>query len=176
MGRPAAERTAQKKIGGPKLAEVAGVRAIAADELDSLAEGARAYFAEAGDHGSFKGGFDERAFAATWGGIIRTGHGRVWGSFDRDGRITGALSGLKQVDLCNGDLIAAVVFWYLIPEYRGSRDCLRLFRSFEAWAVEIGAKRLAVGHLARLMPRSFEKFYRRLGYELNEMHYMKELQ
>ncbi len=52
-------------------------------------------------------------------------------------------------------------------------DCIRLFRVFESWAKEVGARRLAVGHLVNLMPVSFEKFYARMGYVKNEMHWMK---
>jgi len=69
---------------------------------------------------------------------------------------------------------AAVVFWYSRPGHRGNG--IRLFNAFENWACQIGAKRLSVGHLARLMPEKFEKFYHRRGYELNEFNYSKMIQ
>jgi GNAT superfamily N-acetyltransferase len=73
----------------------------------------------------------------------------------------------------NGALTASVVFWYTIPGLRG--DGLRLFAAFEDWARQIGAKRLSVGHLARLLPEKFQRFYARRGYAFNELNYMKIL-
>jgi len=73
----------------------------------------------------------------------------------------------------NKALTASAIFWYSRPGHRGNG--IRLFNAFENWALQIGAKRLSVGHLARLLPNKFEKFYRRRGYELNELHYTKIL-
>jgi GNAT superfamily N-acetyltransferase len=75
--------------------------------------------------------------------------------------------------LYNDALVAAVVFWYSGKGYRGGAGGMRMFRAFEDWASQIGAKRLSVGNLARLMPEKFEKFYRRRGYEFNEVNFTK---
>jgi hypothetical protein len=50
-----------------------------------------------------------------------------------------------------------------------------LFKAFEDWAFQIGAKRLSVGHLARFMNDKFQKFYLRHGYQFNEVNYTKIL-
>jgi GNAT superfamily N-acetyltransferase len=60
-----------------------------------------------------------------------------------------------------------------MPGSRGGG--LRLFKAFEDWAFQIGAKRLSVGHLARFMNDKFQKFYLRRGYQFNEMNYTKIL-
>jgi GNAT superfamily N-acetyltransferase len=75
----------------------------------------------------------------------------------------------------NESLTAAVMFWYQRRDHRGGAGGLKLFRAFEDWAGQIGAKRLSVGHLARLKPEKFEKFYRRRGYELNEVNWFKSI-
>jgi hypothetical protein len=50
-----------------------------------------------------------------------------------------------------------------------------LFKAFEDWALHIGARRLSVGHLARLMPDKFRKFFLSRGFEMNEVNYTKNI-
>lgn len=106
--------------------------------------------------------------------MLRSGRGKLWASFAAGtGEITGALGAIRTGWFYNEALTAAVMFWYSRPGYRGHG--IRLFNAFESWALQIGAKRLSVGHLAKLMPDKFEKFYQRRGYELNELNFFKAL-
>ncbi len=144
------------------------------EQLPLCLEGGRLFF-EAAKH---PGGFVPGVFLDTFGALVESGRGIVLASFDAQGdnkTITGALGGVLAPSPFNGQLMAIEMFWFVLPEYRGRSDALRLFSAFEDWAVEVNADMISMIHLLALAPDKLEKLYRRRGYTPIEVNYIKEL-
>jgi GNAT superfamily N-acetyltransferase len=151
------------------------IERLTPDNLHLCLEGGVSFFAE----GKLPGGFVPGEFLARVGGLIEDGRGIVLASFDVRGDkkvITGALAGVLAPSLFSGRLMATEVFWYVLPEYRGRSDALRLFAAFEEWAAEVNAKMICFIHLIALAPEKLEKLYRSRGYTPVEVCYLKEVQ
>jgi len=63
----------------------------------------------------------------------------------------------------------------VIPEHRGKKDGVRLFREMEREAIERGSIAILPGHLKSINPDGFQKFFEREGYEVREIMYRKVL-
>lgn len=144
------------------------IKLLTTDELPLCYEGGKLFFGE----GKLPGGFDPTAFQLTWGGMIATGAGIVYGMFNGN-KIEGALGGIIHRDLNNFDMVAVECFWYMLPGSRGNG--IALLNEFESWAKLAGAKRVAMIHLTNLQPEILRKLYERRGYKEIEVHYVKEL-
>lgn len=126
--------------------------------------------------GKMPGGFSPSVFIRSFGELIDSGRGIVLASFERQGdkkTITGALGACLAPSPFNGRLIAAEMFWYVLPEFRGHG--LKLLRAFEAWAVESKAEFVSMVHLESLQPTKLKELYMRFGYSLLESYYLKAL-
>lgn len=144
------------------------------ENLHLCLDGGRAFFEE----GKLPGSFVPEEFIARIGALIEDGRGIVLASFDVGGdkrTITGALAGVLAPSLFSGKLMAVEILWYVLPEYRGRSDALRLFSAFEDWAVEMKAEMISFIHLIALAPEKLEKLYRRRGYTPVEVNYLKVL-
>ena len=76
-------------------------------------------------------------------------------------------------DIYGSDLVAEEFFWFVSESYR--KDGIRLYRTFENWARERGAKTLQMVHLSDSMPDKLKKFYLRSGFAEIETRYAKSL-
>lgn len=90
-----------------------------------------------------------------------------------EGKLIGALAGIKFPDLHCGELIAVETFWYVVKDQRGKG--IMLLDAFERWAKMQHCVKCAMIHLVDSMPKKLEVLYKRRGYELIELHYVKEL-
>jgi GNAT superfamily N-acetyltransferase len=141
---------------------------LTADELGLLAPLGEAFYLSS----TVLGTFDPAQFEATWRQILAMGLGVVYAS-TVDGKIVGAIGGMRHKDANSADMIATEMFWFVDPLRRG--DGLKLYDAFEDWAKSQGCQQLQMVHLADSMPAKLERFYERKGYRKLEVRYGKEL-
>lgn len=71
------------------------------------------------------------------------------------------------------DIIAAEMFWWVDPDYRGKKVAVQMLKSFEDWANKAGASQVNVSDLQGV--KNLDKLYERLGYTKSEVTYRKDL-
>lgn len=118
------------------------------------------------------GDFHLSRFVDVWKELIGSGAGVIF-SYERDGRIEGAIGGLVHRDIYSDALIAEEFFWFIRREHRGAG--VLLYRRFEQWARERGACQIQMVHLLDLMPGKVARFYLREGFMPIETRYAKAL-
>jgi len=65
--------------------------------------------------------------------------------------------------------------WYVEPGYRGKIVAIRLLKAYEAKAIEMGASQIGMVAINAINPKDTEDIYLRLGYNIAETHYIKEI-
>jgi len=145
------------------------IRQIEEGEVHKIAKFGKRFMIE----GEVPGKLRRSVFTSNWAMLINSGSGVIWGAFDGE-RVIGALGALQYPDLNDGELVVTETFWFVDSEYRGKAG-LQLFNIFEKWAVSIGAKRIIMGHLNKLLSDKLKIFYNRKGYEAFETHYVREV-
>jgi GNAT superfamily N-acetyltransferase len=144
------------------------IRPLTESDLAETALKGAAFYRE----GKLPGRFVPEVFTQTWRQLLGSGIGTLIG-LEIDGRIEGALGGVKSPDPNDGDLVAVEMFWFVDANHRGHG--LKLLDAFEEWAHQQGCKRVGMIHLLQLMPDKLEVLYRRRKYQPVEVHYLKEL-
>lgn len=71
--------------------------------------------------------------------------------------------------------LASELVWFVEPEHRNGTTGIKLLKEFERLAAERGAKRLQMVCLESMTPDVVGKIYTKLGYNLVEHHYLKEI-
>jgi GNAT superfamily N-acetyltransferase len=110
---------------------------------------------------------------SSWENFIDSGFGVIF-TIANDDSIVGMLGGVAYPDINSGKKMATEFFWYVTPSARGKG--LKLFDSFEKWAINKGCSDIIMVHLQDVMPDKLRKLYKRKGYKAIETHYMKRLQ
>lgn len=126
------------------------------------------FYAEA----KLPGRFVPEVWTRSWQNLLCGGNATLF-LLERAGEIIGAIGGVIFPDPNDGDLVASEMFWFVTPEARGCG--LRLFTWFEAWAVNRGAKRIAMVHLETPGAERLAKLYERRGYRRVQTDYLKEI-
>lgn len=91
-----------------------------------------------------------------------------------DGKFAGTIGGL----LCpwfldSSQLTATEQFWWVKPEFRGSRLWKDLLATFENWAHEKGASHIIMVSLINDREKALSRVYRTLSYNPVETHYVR---
>lgn len=126
------------------------------------------------EEGSLPGSIDRVVCLENWQKVISNGMGVILGGFDGD-ELCGIISGLIYPDFNDGILIASEMFWYVRPDKRSTGVGMELFRNFESWGKDNGAKRILMVHLKDLMDERLKRLYLSMGYRELETHYVKEV-
>ncbi len=92
---------------------------------------------------------------------------------EQEGEVVGYLSGAKSYTLFSSQPMAIEVGWFMLPEYRGSTDGLKLLNKFIEWGKEQGCEVISMGDLAAV--QDLGPLYSRKGFELYERTYVKEI-
>lgn len=111
----------------------------------------------------------------TWAQLHCAGLAAILACYDEHGVLAGALGAMLSPSPHTGDTSAQEVFWYVLPEYRGTRAAAQLIRAYEVWAKRHGARFVLMAHLTHLMPAAIGRFYRLRGYRQTETIYTKEI-
>ncbi len=141
------------------------------EDLPKLAGCAAAFYAAS----KFLKRFDIARFVDIWSGFIAGGMGVIFSLVNEAGEVVGVIGGIAHPDLYSGDLIASEFFWFVQRDYRGAHG-MKLYFLFEKWARE--EKRCSQIRMACLMdsnPDQMAALYERMGYQLCEQQFVKEL-
>lgn len=111
-------------------------------------------------------------FSEIWTALLGNGNGVIFIEHRGD-EIAGVMGGIVHRDLYGESLIAEEMFWFVKKEMRGAG--IALYRYFEQWAIDKGAKTIQMVHLLDLMPDKVRHFYTRQGYYPIETRYSKSL-
>jgi GNAT superfamily N-acetyltransferase len=149
-------------------AESTFVRAATPADLPAIMDLGRLFFIE----GKLPGRLIPEVAADNWAKLIASGAGMIF-VLCPDTKVEGALGAIAYHDLNDGAVVAAEMFWYVHPDYRGNG--LRLVSAFEQWATEQGAERILIAHMRALMPERLKALYSRRGYSEVETFYFKNL-
>lgn len=87
------------------------------------------------------------------------------------GELVGVIMGLIDQELYTGELVATMMCYYVMPEYR--RHGGLLFRAWERESIECGVVRLQAAHLTPFNAELMQKIYERFGYRKSEIFYTK---
>lgn len=117
-------------------------------------------------------GFEIGKFVEFWTGLFEAGCGVIF-TLEQEGKVVGALGGLKHRDIYSADEVATEMFWYVLERARGQGNAL--LRAFEEWSRVEGCKEIRMALLLDSMADRLDSVYRRLGYEPMETHYSKEI-
>jgi predicted N-acetyltransferase YhbS len=71
--------------------------------------------------------------------------------------------------------LASELAWWVEPQHRGGSAALRLLRAFEDRARSTGHQRCAMMMIVALGGDTLDKLYKRLGYNLVEQSYLKDI-
>lgn len=126
------------------------------------------------EEGKLPGQFIPDVFKQNWIKLLSAGMGAMWVS-KRGGRPVGALGGLIYPDINDNELVVMEAFWYVLPEFRGHWDSIRLYQHFEKWAIERQAKRILMVRYEATSGTQLEAFYERNGYRPIEKVFVKDL-
>lgn len=144
------------------------IRQLDPADLGRLNEWAREFDAAS----RWLGRFDPARFRGIWTELLNGGAGVIFAALEGD-QITGAIGGIIHREIYGDRLIAEEFFWFQRAAHRGAG--VRLYRAFEQWARERGARSIQMVHLFDVMPEKVARFYLRSGFEPVEMRYSKEL-
>jgi GNAT superfamily N-acetyltransferase len=147
------------------------LRQLNSHELSLCLRGGELFFKEASLPGEFKPG----VFIEKISHLIDIGVAAVIGSFGDDGKIQGAIAFSVYDDIYTGDKTATEMWWFVLPEHRGGSIAMRLIRSFERFAANLGCRRVCMIHLEALQSDRLSELYMHLGYSRVESCYSKSL-
>lgn len=94
-----------------------------------------------------------------------------------DGTIAGSIAGiLHPWMLCQEQLMATELWWWVAPEYRGSVAGMKLLKEFIEWARTEGGTHvfmIAIGNTPE--EAMVKKIYEKRGFQFLETHYILEV-
>lgn len=91
-----------------------------------------------------------------------------------DGTPVGLIAGMLAPHPFNPGLrLASELFWFVAPEYRGSRAGLLLLLAFDSWAEQEGAH--AVHMALEAGSPVNDRFLTKRGYRKAEVHYLRDV-
>lgn len=94
---------------------------------------------------------------------------------ESDGKIIGFFLGGVTYEWFSDDLIAFDYSVYVVPEKRNGRTAIKLFKAFEEWATEQGAKSVQVGITTGINIKGNSRLYRFLGFKDSGVLFEKRL-
>jgi hypothetical protein len=152
------------------------IRALQPDEAGLLLEGGASFYQE----GQFGGVFNAEFFRSEMERIMH-GSGVVLAAFTKEGFIKGAIAATITRCIYTGDRLAAEIFWYMIPRFRGGMDGVRLILAYDKWCQKSGVKIASMVRLVRDLSddgkaaaaANLHKLYISLGFQPLEIYYIK---
>jgi len=87
----------------------------------------------------------------------------------------GGILGQMNEQYFSGQLVASDLGMFIKPEHRGGTTFVKLFKTFEKWAKDSGAKTIVVGHTTGNNTDKAKGMFERLGYSFMGFVFNKEL-
>lgn len=107
-----------------------------------------------------------------WFFMIEGGVGKIL-ALKEDNNFIGAIGLVVTPSLEDGVMTCMEAFWYVDKNHRGQG--LKLLIKGQKVAKEMGAKRMVMMFLENSMPEKVKNVYERMGYNLIQTSYFKEL-
>ena len=95
----------------------------------------------------------------------------------KEEKIVGVLLGSITASnpLWYGTKVAFELFWYVHPDYRGTKDSIKLINDYERWAKDNGCKYITMACLANTFEKKLTFLYKKRGFKKLEVSFIKEL-
>ena len=140
------------------------------DELQTICKFGREFAKESG-----AGEFDDLSFLKSIHDILSTKRGKVF-ILEIDNQVAGMVGMLAHPCYFNRkNLRVQEIFWWVDPEYRNTKESIKLFYKVEEWANEIKANQVMVSSTAVINTDKLEKFYTKKGFRKMDINYVKDL-
>lgn len=95
---------------------------------------------------------------------------------ERDGELVGIISGNVAKSIFDEDqIIAQESMWYVNEENRKGKVGFKLLKEFEKQVKYLGASIVSMINLSAVNDDRMSRYYKRIGYNKVETHYLKEL-
>tara|TARA_B110000305_G_scaffold47223_1_gene50413 strand:+ start:646 stop:1110 length:465 start_codon:yes stop_codon:yes gene_type:complete len=107
-----------------------------------------------------------------WFFTIESGNGKIL-ALKKDDKFIGAIGLILSPSLEDGVMTCMEAFWYVDENHRGQG--LKLLLKAQKLAKEMGAKRMMMMYLENSMPEKVKNVYEKMGYQLVQTTYFKEL-
>lgn len=121
------------------------------------------------------GDFDDLSLLKSVHDILATKRGKVF-ILEIDNQAAGVLGVVAFPCYFNHkSLRVQEIFWWVDPEYRNTKESIKLFNKVEEWAKEIGATQVMVSAMAALEADKLDKFYTKKGFRKMDINYVKDL-
>ena len=145
------------------------IRLATKDDYPAIEVGAKEFWADAPFDVPYKDG------SAIFYMDIALSHGLLMVA-ECDGKIVGFAAGATAPLMGNDDyLVGSELAWWVAPEHRGGRLGIQLLKAIEAAAKDIGCDFWNMIYMESCMPKTIEKMYLKMGYELKETAYGKRI-
>lgn len=108
-------------------------------------------------------------FYKNWQHMMKAGIARTWAD---DGCVLGALF---YPDCYNGSKRACALFWFALPEARGTGRPMGLLDAFEQASRETGCEVISIASHESVAPEKTQRIYEKRGYKMTERTFSKAL-
>ena len=119
------------------------------------------------------GGFCKKTFLKSIDSFLKSGKAKLL-VLEVNGQVVGGVGMYAYKCFYNDVLRVQEIFWWVDPEYRNTRDSIKLFNKVEEWALEIGADEVMVSSTV-LNADKIEKFYTKKGFRKMDINYIRSL-
>lgn len=118
------------------------------------------------------GNFDRDTWIRNWKSFSKTEGAMIY-NLVVDGVVRGGICGSMTLDPANDDPVAVMMWWHILPKFRGHG--IHLLKRWMHRARERGAVRLTLNRLLDLDSERLEPLYLRMGMKPLETTYILEL-
>lgn len=127
------------------------------------------------NYSGIPGNFRAESFLMSWKMLLEQKIGALFKLTNDEEQTIGLLGAVLVPDLFDNKVVASEAFWFVHPDHRGSMGPVRLFKTFETWAKDVGAERILTAHLSTATAGKMGEFYEKQGYSPVETLYRKEI-
>ena len=139
------------------------------EELETLCRFGKEFATE-----SNAGGFCKKTFLKSVDAFLKSQKAKIF-MLEVNGKVAGTVGVYAYHCFYNDVLRVQEIFWWVDPEYRNTRDSIKLFNKVEEWAQEIGADEVMVSSTATMNVDKLEKFYTKKGFRKMDINYIRSL-
>lgn len=95
---------------------------------------------------------------------------------EEEEKVIGSISGILQPLFLNPSVLMITEnWWWVDPEYRGSRGGIKLEKELIQWGKERGACKIIMSTSHSPKEESLKNYYIKMGYTYLESHFIKEI-
>lgn len=121
------------------------------------------------------GNFDDLSLLKFVNDILSTKRGKVF-ILEINKQVAGTIGVVAYPCYFNrSSLRVQETFWWVDPEYRNTKESIKLFTKVEEWAKEIKADQVMISAMEALDPDRLGRFYTKKGFRKMDINYVKDL-